>query len=95
MTALRPPGTPLALLLRPSYAPVDRGPADRPAPGEDEPSWGPSRGDAHGVRARLWAAARLAFLAVSVGAGVATTLVVTAAGLWWWLGQLASASPRH
>ena len=40
-----------------------------------------------GRQGRLWAVIRLAVLAVSVGAGVAASVVVSSAGLWWWLGQ--------
>ena len=89
--AARPQGTPLGLLLRPSAAPRQDPPGPPRGLDGDESWWhwsathGPGK---QGGPGRLWAAMRLAVLALSVGAGLAASVVVSAAGLWWWLGQL-------
>lgn len=86
--AVRPPGTPLGLLLRPCYAPPHRLPATGP-PAEADETWSQwSTGSIQGPARRLWAACKLAALAAMLAATLATGLIVAAAGVWWWLGQL-------
>ena len=85
--AARPQGTPLGLLLRPSAAPRHGPPGPQRGLDGDESWWHWSPTYGQGSQGRLWAAIRLAVLAVSVGAGVAASVVMSAAGLWWWLGQ--------
>ena len=87
--AIRPPGTPLGLLLRPtSYAP----PPWQLAPGSpmeaDEAWWQWSTPASQGAAKRLWAACKLAVLAAALAAALATGLIGAWAGVWWWLGQL-------
>ena len=86
--AIRPPGTPLGMLLRPSHAPPPRLPASRSLAEVDEAWWQWSTGTNQGLARRLWAACKLAALAVILAAMLATGLIVIAAGVWWWLGQL-------
>lgn len=86
--SIPPPGTPLGLLLRPSYAPPPRLPAPRSLAEADEAWWQWSTGRSQGPVRRLWAACKLAALTAMLAAMLATGLIVIAAGVWWWLGQL-------
>lgn len=82
--AIRPPGTPLGLLLRPTHAPPPLLPTRRSPAEADEVWWQWSTGRSQGPARRLWAACKLAALAAMLAAGI----IVIAAGVWWWLGQL-------
>ena len=86
--AVRPPGTPLGLLLRPSYTPPPRLPVPRSLAEVDEQWWQWSTRRSQGPARRLWAACKLAALAAMLAVMLATGLIVIAVGVWWWLGQL-------
>ena len=86
--AARPQGTPLGLLLRPAAGTRQDSPGPPRVLAGDESWWHWSPAHGQGAQGRLWAGIKLAVLALSVGAGVAASVVVSAAGLWWWLGQL-------
>ncbi len=90
--AVRPVGTPLGSLLGPGYRRAPRAvKSGRPAPDEDAPwPWSPPA--SHGPARRLWAGCRLVALAVALAAVLVIGLVAAGAGLWWWLGHLASSS---
>ncbi len=93
--AARPQGTPLgALLHSTSYPPRRQTPRPSDGLAEDGAWWEWEPATHQGLAGRLRASAKLGALAASVGAALASGIVVVAMALWWLAGH-ATAGPHH
>ena len=93
--AAQPQGTPLGLLLRPACDPPRRAPGGEPSRSPEGPGWEWSTSGRRSPWRLARATVKLILLAVSLAATLAGCVLGAAAGLWWWLEQLAAAGPHH